>query len=84
MRKHRRRNYARRKDRAQQRYLDFGVGAHDGKVVLKFSTAIKWVDMTPDVAIRYAEAIINAALHAQADQLNQSKIIKPSLPGLPS
>lgn len=52
--------------------LVFGVGAVDGKVVMRFDKLIQWFDMEPALAVELAEKLIDSAKEAM-----RGRIVKP-------
>lgn len=53
--------------------LEFGCGAVDGKVVVRFNTLVQWFDMDPALTIAFAEKLITSAQEASA-----GKIVTPN------
>ena len=47
--------------------LNAGLKVIDGKIIIFYGTAVKWVALTPDEALRLAEALIAKAKKIKAD-----------------
>jgi hypothetical protein len=52
--------------------LEFGVGAKDGRVIVRFNTMVQWFNMDPALAIAFAEKIIDCAEEAARPRPSRS------------
>lgn len=55
--------------------LEFGVGAADGKVIVRFNKLIQWFDMSPELAVDFAESLISQATAAKLEAQSRKKLI---------
>ena len=49
--------------------IAFGVGDHEGKVIINFGTPVVWMGMSPQEAVEFAELLIKRARAISKDVL---------------